>query len=168
MLKHRLRNIVAVAILGMGGVAVAAAGDHYLPTYGGSGGNYFLDSVSHGFMVGFHGRTGQYNDSVAWIEQDGAEGGLHGGAGGIEYRISCPSGWITHGIYGHSGGYIDQLGTICIQQSTQSEQYTVAKGGAGGIYFEERCSTGEGAVGLQGRAAGYVDQLGLVCNVNGR
>jgi hypothetical protein len=152
----------------MGGVATAAAGDHYLATYGGTGGAYFLDTVSHGFMVGFHGRYGGYNDAVAWIEQDGAEGGLHGGTGGIEYRLSCPSGWITHGIYGRAGGYVDQLGSICIQQSTQSEQYTSAKGGSGGAYFEERCSPGEGAVGLQGRSGGYVDQLGLVCNANGR
>ena len=165
-------SVLGVALMAMAGTAIANPGDHALTTYGGSGGQYFLDTVMTGFMVGFHGRAAQYNDQVQWIDQGDNYGSQHGGTGGNEYESTCPSGYVVDGIYGRAAQYVDQLGLYCVPVSTLS-QYSEAPpepahGGNGGYAFASRCFNGEGAVGIQGHAWSLVDQIGLICNTSGR
>ena len=172
MKRVTISSMAVVVTLAMASIALADAGDHYLGTYGGTGGYYFLDPVAHGFMTGIHLRSGSLVDAAGWIEQNGLEGSLHGGTGGTERRTSCPSGWVMYGIYGASGRWSTSFGPICINRTTESTSLEAAYGGGGGTAFDSRCTwvagTHESAVGFQGRSAASLNQIGLVCNVNPR
>jgi hypothetical protein len=162
--------LMAVAIISMAvpSVTLADPGDHYLPLYGGNGGQFFLDDVSSGFMVGFHLRYGQYVDRLSWLDQAGLEGPGHGGNGGQEIYTSCPSGWVTKGIYGKAQTYVDRIGLICVHPSSGSTSLEPSYGQNGGTAFDSRCVDGEFAVGIQGRAQALLDKIGLICNAIGR
>lgn len=173
MRKLSIGSLGAVITMAIASVALADAGDHYLATYGGNGGNYFVDNVAHGFMFGLHLRSGSLVDALGWIEQDGQEGAtMHGGTGGQEHRTTCPGNYVMYGLYGKSGTMVDRIGPICIRPTDESERTETDYGGFGGSVFNERCTwnsmTKEKAVGLQGRSAASLDQIGLVCNTTPR
>jgi hypothetical protein len=91
-----------------------------------------------------------------------------GGTGGGNYTLSCLPGEIAIGIYGRSGGYIDQLGLICAyvypDGSFGPEDWRGWAGGNGGGFFISKCPAGHGIAGFSGRSGSFIDQLRLVCD----
>src|SRR5437879_3713456 len=74
-----------------------------------------------------------------------------GGGGGGPYSIACPRGNVAVGLYGRSGGYIDQGGLICAAlyaDGSLGPDSTIgsAGGGGGGPYYAV-CPGGQALVG---------------------
>ena len=90
-----------------------------------------------------------------------------GGWSGNPYTLSCNPGYVAAGIYGRSGGYVDQLGLECAYMNMDGSlgfRYrTGTAGGTGGGYFSISCPTGQAIVGFQGRVGNLVDRLGIYC-----
>ena len=93
-----------------------------------------------------------------------------GGWGGGFSSLSCSQGYVAVGIFGRSGGYIDQVGLECAfmysdgSLSEWSRYRTGTAGGYGGGPFSITCPSNQAIVGLKGRSGGYVDRLGIFCS----
>lgn len=84
---------------------------------------------------------------------------VHGGTGGTDAWINCPS---FIGLAGRFGNYIDLLQPYCSNGGAPYPSNSVGHGG-GEHQFDQFCPAGYVATGIQGRAHTYVDALGLIC-----
>jgi hypothetical protein len=91
-----------------------------------------------------------------------------GGGGGNSYDLRCQINEALVGLYGRSGGAVDQVGALCatIDQNGQWVGNPVRRGSAGGNgggEFERRCAVNAVVTGFRSRAGAAVDQLQPVC-----
>jgi hypothetical protein len=79
----------------------------------------------------------------------------------------CPAGVMT-GLFGRTGGMIDQLGATCstfssVQAGTPNSQDQLLGGGQGGVPFRRTCPAGMAIKRILGRAGAAIDEIRVVC-----
>jgi hypothetical protein len=75
------------------------------------GGATWKEDCSTGFQ-GFTARAGQYVDQIQPICA-GETGAKHGGTGGVEKDLKCPTGTLLTGMKGTGGWYVDGMTVYC-------------------------------------------------------
>jgi hypothetical protein len=151
----------------------------WLPYRGGPGGLPFSIACPRGTVaIGLYGRSGLYIDQggliCATLNDSGSLGpgfteDSAGGNGGLPYYAVCPGGQVLVGVFGRSGGYVDQMGIQCAPATSWMGTATIwttayAGGGEGGVPFSDTCPKGYAIVGLDGRSGLYVDGEQPLCN----
>jgi hypothetical protein len=135
-------------------------------------------------MVGISGRYGSLIDAVeALCARIGLDGryvtparktARHGGGGGGEFSLACPSDQVVTSIFGSADSMISGLGIRC---SKIVANYTFGGwslgaagpplgpvGGGAGTQFASDCGYNPPAAGLSGHAGGLVGSIRLRCN----
>jgi hypothetical protein len=135
-------------------------------------------------MVGISGRYGSLIDAVeALCARIGLDGkyvtparktARHGGGGGGEFSLACPTDQVVTDIVGSADSMISSLGIRCsgIVVNYTFGGWSLAAagppigpvGGGAGTPFTGNCGYNPPAAGLSGRAGGLVGSIRLRCN----
>ncbi len=169
-------NNTFIAAAAIDGVTSSNA-DEQNETVGGNGGAAFdLSCSATEVLVGMHGTTGTYVNSVGprCVAVDNAgnwvgtprDGERSGGGGGTAYSQTCPVGQAVTGFTAGSGQYVNRIGLRCqdltAAQAVSGPITTLADIGTGGA-TSGPFDCGAIADGVLGRSGSWMDAFGLQC-----
>lgn len=137
--------------------------------YGNPAGSYYEVRCAPGSIaVGLYVRAGRYVDHIGllcapliapWQYGSIYRVGSAGTLGGIEYSMTCASGYALESIYGRSGSWFDRIGIRCRTLDNQYGYIGDAQGGWGGVEFWDAASPGQFVTHLTGRLGTYIQAV---------
>ena len=131
--------------------------------YGGSGGGPFIELPDNcnAIVSGIFIRSSQYVEALqfTYLHSDGSQskGGYYGGTGGVAYdfTISVANGERFIGVFGRSGGFVDQLVFV----TNWGGIFGPFGGCGGGPFVVSHCNL----KGIHGRSGLAIDSIGFFC-----
>ncbi len=114
-----------------------------------------------------HGRIVRLN--VGDPEQVRADWtGRHGGTGGAEFKLACPSREVMVGVHGHFTSRINRIGPRCVAAGDDGNWLDTpvdrpSIGPDSGTPFSRSCPAGSAVAGFIASSSDVIDSLSLVC-----
>jgi len=190
-LRYSLCAVVVALSLSPANIAVISAADDFFgPRIGGNGGGRWIDRCPPGqFVVGLAGRAGLWVDAMgiicaAWNPSTQILGGpivhqFHGGTGGAQTTVMCPSNSIVSGWEirptRSDEQMVEYVAPECRGPLPPRDVVRVGriqfgqKAGppSSGAFRQEEvwygCPPNQLVVGIHGASGAYLDRVGLVC-----